>query len=307
MSPQAIDAQLQSPFFNRLPGELRDQIWAYALTTLKPIVDPSLSPVLKSPSHPDPTLGAPLLRTCKRIHAEVSLVPLYSHNRFSFTSAFSSHHFLSTHRDNQAPIWDVEIDMREVTDAYSSTEREFIQYLSWKADENSAWMQQTGGLCIDAPHLKTLRLNIERWRFSESLRTIQLVQEMLRGPKELERIIITGADGSALLFGAKERYIAKWGPVIFTGIMIFGKLAGIVQWMAACVKGERHQSIVRWSKEKTAVSLEVICRETYTKEFGWAGYERAMSATAQNAESGCCSLLEYERRWHSGEWPTVGH
>jgi hypothetical protein len=210
------------------------------------------------------------------------------------------------HRNNLAPILDVEIDMREVNNAYSSTERELIQYLSWKKDDDSVWAQKLGGLCVDVPHLKTLRLNIERWRFSESLRTVQLMQELLRGPEDLERVIITGADGSELLFGAKAKYIEQWGPVIFTGIMLFGKLAGMVQWMAACVKGERDQAIVKWSKEKTAVSLEVISREAFTKEFGRPGYEKAMSAEAQTAESGCCSLTEYERRWHSSEWPTTG-
>jgi hypothetical protein len=300
---QAMDPQLQSPFFNRLPGELRDQIWAHALTSPEPIVDASIPPVLNSRSHSIPILGVPLLRTCKRIYAEASLAPLYSQNRFRFTNPCTIHHFLSRHQDNPAPILDVEIDMREVSDAYSSTERELIQYLSWAKDDSSVWAQKLGGLCVDAPHLKTLRLNIERWRFSESLRTIQLVQELLRAPEELERVIITGADGSELLFGAKDKYIEHWGPVIFTGIMLFGKLAGMVQWMAACLKGERDQTIVRWSKEKTAVSLEVICREAFTKEVGWVGYEKVMAATAQTVESGCCSLAEYERRWHSGEWP----
>lgn len=299
-----MDSQLQSPFFGRLPGELRGQIWAYALTSSDAIVDPTISPYPRTHFQPIPDLGVSLLRTCKRIHAEVSGASLYSQNRFRFTNAHTMHHFLSKNRDNPAPIMDVEIDMREVNDANACNERELIRYLSWTKEDDTLWAQEIGGLCVDAPHLKTLRLNIERWRFSESLRTFQLVQEILRGPQELDRCIVTGADGSELLFGTKEKYIDKWGPVIFTGIMLFGKLAGMVQWMAGCVKGEKDHAIVRWLKEKKAVSLEVICREAFTKEFGWAGYEKAMSATAQTAESGCCSLVEYERRWHSGEWPT---
>lgn len=297
--------QLQSPFFNRLPGELRNQIWAYALTSPEPIVNPSMPPRLRSSSHSIPLLGVPLLRTCKRIHAEASLAPLYSQNRFSFTNRGTIHHFLSRHQINSAPLLDIEIDMRELNSAYSSTERELIQYLSWAKDDNSLWAQKLGGLRVDAPHLKTLRLNIEKWRLSESLQTVRLVQELLQTPEDLERVIITGADGSELLFGAREKYIEQWGPVIFTGIMLFGKLAGMVQWMAACVKGERDQMVVRWSKEKTAVILEVICREAYTKEVGWAGYEKAMAAAAKTAERGCCCLTEYERRWHSGVWPAT--
>ncbi|QDS67725.1 hypothetical protein FKW77_005827 [Venturia effusa] len=301
-----MDPQLQSPFFSRLPGELRDQIWTYALTSSDAIVDPTIPPYPRTNFQPKPSLGVSLLRTCKRIHAEISVAPLYSRNRFRFTNAHTMHHFLSANRDNPAPIVDVEIDMREVTDANAHNERELIRYLSWTREDDVLWAQKLGGLCVDAPHLKTLRLNIERWRFSESLRTVQLVQDILRGPRNLDHCIVTGADGSEILFGAKEKYIDKWGPVIFTGIMLFGKLAGLVQWIAGCVRGEKDQMIVRWSKEKKAVSLEVICKEAFTQEFGWAGYEGAMAATAQTAERGCCSLVQYERRWHSGSWPTGG-
>lgn len=299
-----MEPQFQSPFFSHLPGELRSQIWKYALTSSCPIVDPTMAPYPRTHFRPIPLLGVPLLRTCKRIHAEASRTSLYSQNRFRFTNANIMHYFLSENRTNPTPIMDVEIEMREVNDAYASTERNLIRYLSWTKEDDTLWTSGLGGLCVDAPHLKTLSLNIEKWRFSESLQSVQILQEMLRGPKELERVIITGADGSDLLFGAKEKYIEKWGPVIFTGIMLFGKLAGMVQWMAACVKGGKDQAIVRWSKEKKAVSLEVICQRAFTTEFGWAEYERAMSATGQIAESGCCSLVEYERRWHSGEWPT---
>jgi hypothetical protein len=297
--------QLQSPFFNRLPGELRNQIWAYALTSPEPIVDPSMPPTLRSSLHSIPLLGVPLLRTCKRIHAEASLAPLYSQNRFRFTNRGTIHNFLSQHQFNSAPILDIEIDMREVNNAYSSTERGFIQYLSWAKDDNSLWAQKLGGLRVDAPYLKTLRLNIERWRLSESLRTVRLVQELLQTPEDLERVIITGADGSELLFGAREKYIEQWGPVIFTGIMRFGKLAGMVQWMAACVKGERDQMVVRWSKARSSVILEVICREAYTKEVGRIQFENAMTAAAKTSDGGCCCLTEYERKWHSGEWPAT--
>ncbi|TID17574.1 putative WD repeat-containing protein [Venturia nashicola] len=299
-----MDPQLQSPLFSRLPGELREQIWKYALTSSGAIVDPTISPYPRTHFQPVPKLGVSLLRTCKRINTETSSAFLYSQNRFRFTNAHTMHHFLSINRNNPTPIVDVEIDMREVNDANAYKERELIKYLSWTKEDDTLWDHEIGGLRVDAPHLKTLRLNIEKWRFSESLRTVQLVQEFLRGPRELDRCVITGADGSELLFGAKERYIEKWGPVIFTGIMLFGKLAGMVQWMAGCVKGEKNDAIVRWSKVKKSVSLEVICREAFTKESGWGGYEKAMYATAQTVDSGCCSLVEYERRWHSGEWPT---
>ncbi|KAE9974707.1 hypothetical protein BLS_002952 [Venturia inaequalis] len=299
-----MDSQLQSPFFGRLPGEIRDQIWKYALTSSDAIVAPTISSYPRTHFQPIPKLGVSLLRTCKRINAEISGAFLYSQNRFRFTNLHTMHHFLSLNRNNATPITDVEIDLKEVGDANGYNERELIRYLSWTKEDDTLRAQEIGGLCVDAPHLKTLRLNIEKWRLSKSLRTVQLVQEILRGPQELDRCVITGADGSELLFGAKEKYVEQWGPVIFTGIMIFWKLASMVQWMAACVRGEKKDAIVRWSNKKKVVSLEVICREAFTKEFGWTGYEKAMSATAQTAESGCCSLVEYERRWHSGEWPT---
>jgi len=301
-----MDSQLQSPLFDRLPGELRNLIYAYSLTAKSSIIDPSYPPSILSRNHHIPNLGAPLLRVCKRIYNEVSLHSLYTQNIFRFTSTFSAHYFISQLKAKVSLIQDIEIDLREVSDAYPSVAQEWIHYLSWSTDSNNLWTKKLGSLRNDAPNLRTLRLNIERWRFSGSFRSIALLEDILRGPSGLDSVIITGMDGSELLLGGKAKYLEHWGPVVFVGVMQFAKLAGMMGWMAECVKGEREKMVVRWMKEEGTVSLGVSSWEAFNKENGRGRCQELLASGNQTAEGGCCSLTKYEKRWHSGEWPITG-
>ena len=304
--------QSESPFFSRLPGELRNQIYDLCLIASSPIVDPSIPPSntiyaksmnIRSFHHRMPEMGVPLLRTCKRIFREVSPLALYSQNTFRFTSSFCAQRFLTAlPKERRALIQDVEVDLREVNEMQPSIEREWVQYLSWAPELDSIWARKLGGLRIAAPAIKTLRFNIEGWRFSGTLRSVSLLQDLFRGLEGLDRITLTGTDGSDLLFGSKDRYLAQWGPVVFVGIMRFAKLAGMVDWMAGCVIGDRENKFVRWSKVSHTVGLEILSLDTFQREAGARGRTIIASPT-QDLVDGCCSLIEYEQRLHSGEWP----
>ena len=85
--------QHQSPLLRILPTELLDLIIEFSLTSSDPITDPHFPPSLSrrvfacKPDHASlPSLGVPILRTCRRIHSQVSFKCLYANNTFRFTS-----------------------------------------------------------------------------------------------------------------------------------------------------------------------------------------------------------------------------
>ena len=307
-----FNAQEQSPFF-ALPGEIRNQIYSLALTSPTPIIDPSLPPThtpfakamyYRTDHHRMPDLSTQLLRTCRRMYTEISLATLYASNIFRFTTWFAAHRFLTAlPREFRALIRDVEVDLRGVNDAHPAVEREWVQYLTWSPQvEETFWTAKIGRLPLAAPNVKTLRLNIECWRVQETMRSIALLKEILSGPRDLQRVVMTGVDGSELLFGSRDRYLQMWGPVAFVGVMRFARLAGMVDWLAGCVEGEKEHKVVVWQKQDSRVSLEIMTREEYRFQTG----RRAMLLDERpcfDLEKGECSLMAYEKRWHSGEWP----
>ena len=200
-------------------------------------------------------------------------------------------------------VEDVEVDLRGVNDASPAAEREWVHYLAWKQEPpTTVWQAKVGTLHIAAPGIKTLRLNIECWKTQETMRSIALLKEMLAGPKDLQRVVITGIDGSELLFGGRERYLQMWGPVAFVGVMRFARLAGMVDWMSGCVAGDREDMVVTWEKVEQRVSLEIMTREEYRLQTGRraSGLERR---PCFDLERGECTLKAYEERWCSGRWP----
>ena len=134
------------------------------------------------------------------------------------------------------------------------------------------------------------------------MRSIALLKEILSGPRNLQRVVMTGIDGSELLYGSRDRYLQMWGPVAFVGVMRFARLAGMVDWMANCVEGIKEEKVVMWQKVEQTVNLEIMTRDEYRLLTG----RRAKVVEEHpifDVERGECSLDAYERRWHSGEWP----
>jgi hypothetical protein len=309
---QKMNLQLTSPIFDRLPGELRNQIYELALTSSAPVIDPSIPPTftayakalnLRTSGHRVPELGTALLRTCKRIYSEVSLATLYSNNAFRFTTSFSAQRFLSAlPMETRKLIREIEVDLQEVNDAHPAVEREWVQYLVWAPQLDSLWAAKVGSLHLIAPNVKTLRFNIEGWKVRETMRSVALLKEVLHGPRDLERVVMTGVDGSKLLFGSKEKYLESWGPVAFVGVMRFARLAGMVSRMAECIAGEPSNKIVTWEKSGHRVSLEIMTKAQFKRQSG-PEYPRLVESGKFDPMKGACSLEAYEIRWHSGEWP----
>jgi hypothetical protein len=304
-----MDTQSASPLLARLPGELRNQIYKLVLTADYPITDPSIRPgnddiIIPSMNHFMPVLGVPLVRTCRFIYNEISLSPLFRENIFRFTSRTRAHEFLTAlPKEYACLIREVEVDLRNVSDRHPPVAQQWIQYISGgrASQDTSSKELQPSKLKDEAPGLKTLRVNIEGWSRSESLKSVVLLQDLFKGAQDVERVIVTGADGSAMLGGAKARYLQQWGPVIFIGVMRFARLAGVMAWMADRVKGDAEEKVVRWTQEGRAVSLEVMTREFFSREGGSTGPHVGICEIT----SGCCSLSEYEERWQSRQWPII--
>lgn len=99
---QSMNEQLQSPLF-RLPCEIRQWIYNYALTSSSAITNPTK---FKDNSTKDqnppligwryPVLGLSLSQTCQRIYHEFDIEPFFANNRFAFTAPHLVHAFLTT-------------------------------------------------------------------------------------------------------------------------------------------------------------------------------------------------------------------
>ncbi|KAF2435637.1 hypothetical protein EJ08DRAFT_282494 [Tothia fuscella] len=303
-----VNNQKSSPL-TRLPGEIRNQIYSLVLSSTTPITNPSISSSVDDPDMPSlhkriPVLGVPLIRTCKIFYNEISLHPLFAHNVFRFTTRTLAHQFLmALPKEYAALIRDVEVDLRDVSDAHAFVERGWIEYLAWETDSQARLVNeiQVNELHVDASGLKTLRLNIEGWSKSESLRRVALLRDVLKNTYDLERVVVTGTDGSALLAGARAKYLQQWGPVVFVGVMRFARLAGMISWMADCVRGGAERKVIRWSQEGRAVSIEIMTRQFFDTQTGFA--QLGIESTDHTA--GNCSLETYEERWQSGRWANV--
>lgn len=133
--------QNQSPLF-RLPTELRLEIYALCLISQDPIIEPLPQRKRFLNGHMNytdarnlPPLGASLAATCRRIHKELDLRPLYRDNTFVFSTPLQANIFLSPlnprHRDE---ITTITIDLRACLDgngeATPSRELGWYEYLA---------------------------------------------------------------------------------------------------------------------------------------------------------------------------------
>jgi hypothetical protein len=180
-----------------LPLEIKHIIQRLCLVADYPIVDPvaggnnfeknrSLGP------------GVALLRTCRRICAEVDRRPLFAQNIFRFTTADKAKAFLNTIGSyHAASVRTLEIDVRELQSDRPDLARDWIHYLG-------------GSLHADAPGLACLRLNFESWPKMSIVRTElwNLLLTMLSKIEGLQRVVILGASKGAAM-GRRE----PWSPV----------------------------------------------------------------------------------------------
>ena len=84
--------QQRAPLF-WLPAELRNSIYALALTSSDPITDPTFDSETPAQHRNVEIVGAALLSTCKRICSEAEAI-LYTENTFRFTNPILASRFL---------------------------------------------------------------------------------------------------------------------------------------------------------------------------------------------------------------------
>jgi hypothetical protein len=304
-----MNSQCESLLF-RLPGELRNQIYTLSLTSPYKISDPSIQPNHTSNNNKHrvlPVLGTPIIRSCKRIYYEISLSSLYTQNAFRFTSATIAHKFFSAlSKQTAALIKEVEIDLRNVSDNYPSVESEWTHYLTYASNPfvTGKCANKIVGLGVDAPNIRVLHLNVEAWYRNDSPQSLELLRNLLQNVCGLDRVVVTGSDGSALLAREKETHLRLCGPVIFTGVMAYSRLDRVLECLAKCVEGQPERKIVRWSEQKRVITLEIMTREHFRNEFGTL--RTGVSSTILGGRDEPCSLVKYKERWHLQQsllWP----
>lgn len=316
--------------FLSLPGEIRNRIYAYSLTTDSPITDanslaatpaksPASSPTKEksdplaatrtplpqTPHHTIPALGTGLLRTSRLIHAEAPVSLLYARNTFRFTSVTHCQTFLLS-----LPPWlrtrvhDIEIDVRDISPSPlpapeapgAGINREWPQYLSWRPVSTA----QLGSLRVDAPGLKVLRLDFSGWpRARLSRRHLwDILRRLLHNVDGLERVVLKGCFAAGTAIERRE----PWDPAYYVGTDEV-TTEGLVERMWGTVKGSGkgkegkldEGKVVRWERDADGnIALEVVSLAYLSKARSAGGYcgEKKVQLVA--------------RQTSSDPWPTCG-
>lgn len=189
--------------FLSLPGEIRNRIYTFALTTDTPITDanslyhaephkPSTpppttinddfdssssdettlaatkTPLPHTPHHRIPPLAVALLRTSRLIHAEAPISLLYARNTFRFTSVTHCQTFLLA-----LPPWlrtrvhDIEVDVRDISPSPLPAPEAPGAGINREWPQYLSWRPvstaRLGSLRVDAPGLRVLRLDFSAW------------------------------------------------------------------------------------------------------------------------------------------------
>ncbi|GME65434.1 uncharacterized protein LTHEOB_9476 [Neofusicoccum parvum] len=332
--------------FLSLPGEIRNRIYTFALTTDSPITDanslattspntaatrrkpsspaasPSVerrdplaavkTPLPQTPHHSIPALGTALLRTSRLIHAEAPVSILYARNTFRFTSVTHCQTFLlSLPPWLRARVHDVEIDVRDISPSPlpapeapgAGINREWPQYLSWRPVSTA----QLGSLRVDAPGLRTLRLDFSAWpRARLSRRHLwDILRRLLHNVEGLERVVLRGCYAAGTAMERRE----PWDPAYYVGTDEV-TTEGVVERMWGTVDGGKEGDggkVVRWERDGEGnIALEVVSLAHLSKRARSAGGgfygEKKLELVARQKPSdpwpanGACTHEEYLRR-----------
>ncbi|KAJ9641401.1 hypothetical protein H2201_006716 [Coniosporium apollinis] len=305
-----MNQQYQSPLL-RLPAEIRNMIYRFALTADSPIVDPTiLHPADEEDDNDDdreipisrnrsiPALGTALLQTCRLIREEADVRTLYSNNTFAFTSITTAHFFLTSLSPTFSPmVQDIEIDARNMGTPEYGLCYEFIAYLSARSND---YFNQYGSLWKEAPELKILRFNFSSWPTIPGKRdriwTALLV--MLSNVSCLERVVVIGASKGYM------ETIEPWHAAHFAGTDCPTEHNSLVEKLCSAVgkrgcEGSEDDRFVRWSRTGGLIELEALSKDyVFTKKI----QRRGSSITNHQATdpwpaNECCTLAEF--RVHS--------
>lgn len=285
--------QPQSPLA-RLPAEIKHIIYRLCFQTDVPIIDPDLSAARKHTSnHAHLMLGTALLQTCRRLYHEGDRRPIFSQNRFRFTSLDKMRTFLhSLDTTSRSCVQDVEIDFRLLSSEQPGITREWQQYLS---SNEGSWAEKLGSLRTDAPGVRCVRLNLEGWPVIPMYRTAlwNFLRGLLISMKGLERVVVVGASKGGGM--AKK---APWSPVHFVGGDDVGA-DDLIPRMWSVVKGSDQQKTIRWVRKDGKLELEVVTLNYLLRNVD-AHWTRPMQPRSKHTDpwpySGSCSLYGYDNR-----------
>lgn len=175
MSFAKVHMQSQSPLF-ALATELRLQIYAYALISCESIVDPLPKTdrlALGTASKERRRVGACLPATCRRIHAELDIRPLYECNEFVLTTPRQANVFFeSLPEKHKSLITRITVDLVHCInpDGESDTDMEldWFEYLScprthYRTRNNTPCStQDCSHLFYDLPGVKHITLDASK-------------------------------------------------------------------------------------------------------------------------------------------------
>jgi hypothetical protein len=279
-----VDLQQQSLLVN-LPAEIKHSIFGLCLTADDCISDPRTPSDV--PGQGVPLVGTAILQTCRRLYHEVDRRPLFSQNTFRFTTVDNARSFLKTlDRHHGESVRDIEIDIRKVD---NSLAHDWLRYLAWG---NGPWDSTSCSLHMDAPNLKTLRLNFESWPRVSLFRTELwlLLRQMMATVRGLKRIVVIGASrGQAM---ARRD---PWSPAHFVGATDV-EFSDLVPRMWKCVEAPADAKIIRWSRTDGKLQLEVVSRDHLLRHFdnSWVGPVVQKNLDEPWPVNGSCSLADYE-------------
>ncbi|CAI6336823.1 unnamed protein product [Periconia digitata] len=318
-SANPINLQLDSPLLT-LPPELKNIIYAYALTASSTSASTSTSTstsrtstaTTTTPAFIDAIPGSPpssatappqtgiaLLRTCRRLHHEVDRRPLFSQNRFQFTTLASLRGFYRALGDDYGPlVRDIEIDVRDLELWKPREMGEWVEYLSSVA---RGWDNTTSrsGAQARGKKLQCLRLNFESWPVHKTERRLMwnalvmfFIKMRLDG-LDVERVVIVGASKGV---GMAKR--EPWSQVHFVGSDDVGP-PELVRYMWDVVGQDKElRKVVRWERRDGKLYLEVVSVKYLVERVDpdWTGPCTRKSNADPWPENGSCTWSAYQHR-----------
>ncbi|KAH8719393.1 hypothetical protein GQ44DRAFT_829279 [Phaeosphaeriaceae sp. PMI808] len=151
--------QLQSPLV-RLPAEIKHMIYALCFTAKDKTTDPTIADG-RTQGNLVPSFGVALLQTCRRLYHEIDRRPFFSQNTFSFTTFEKAKAFFGPiDQHHRASVHNVEIDICKAELGWPDSTYGWGQYLHHPSGSGP---KTKNSLHMDAPNLKTLRLNFAAW------------------------------------------------------------------------------------------------------------------------------------------------
>lgn len=294
--------QLQSPLA-RLPAEIKHIVFGLCFQTDVPFVDPDVNAIHNpTDNRINATLGLALLQTCRRFYHECDRRPLFSQNRFRFTSIDKMRTFLhSLDSTQRSCIQDVEIDFRLLSSDRPENTREWQEYLTAK---EGSWADKLTSLRMDAIGVKCVRLNLEGWPIIPMYRTTlwNFLRSLLMSMEEYERVVVVGASKGS---GMVKRN--PWSPVHFVGGDDVGA-DDLVPHLWSAVKGSDETKTIRWVRQDGKLQLEVASINYLLRNVDphWTmPTQQRRKVTDPWPHSGSCSLYGYDNRNSEVTGPTT--